>query len=186
MLNVQPDVLKKIWVLESARVTSGADLASKADGRRPTLKLRMRSLYNVLNFFAYGVQVPPEDEQEGRATDLSSFRAAVASGEAVDIATLIQIRYSERAPERAYQAVRYGGLWFYIDDGDLSAVRPLATVDQSARRAEHAGDDDPGQLSHRGAGAGRTRFQWTAAGDSARFMLIVHHTDAEREWAYDR
>ena len=29
-------------------------------------------------------------------------------------------------------------------------------------------------------------LQWTAAGAGARFMGIVHHTDAEREWAYDR
>lgn len=27
---------------------------------------------------------------------------------------------------------------------------------------------------------------WTAAGRGARFMGIVHHTDAEREWSYDR
>jgi phosphoglycolate phosphatase-like HAD superfamily hydrolase len=29
-------------------------------------------------------------------------------------------------------------------------------------------------------------LQWTKAGTGARFALIVHHTDAEREWAYDR
>jgi len=29
-------------------------------------------------------------------------------------------------------------------------------------------------------------LQWTAAGDGLRFALLVHHTDAEREWAYDR
>jgi hypothetical protein len=29
-------------------------------------------------------------------------------------------------------------------------------------------------------------LQWTAAGAGARLMGIVHHTDAEREWAYDR
>ncbi len=29
-------------------------------------------------------------------------------------------------------------------------------------------------------------LQWTTAGDGARFGLIVHHTDAEREYAYDR
>ncbi len=29
-------------------------------------------------------------------------------------------------------------------------------------------------------------LQWTAAGDGPRFCLLVHHTDAEREWAYDR
>lgn len=27
---------------------------------------------------------------------------------------------------------------------------------------------------------------WTTAGSGPRFGLIVHHTDAEREWAYDR
>ena len=29
-------------------------------------------------------------------------------------------------------------------------------------------------------------LQWTAAGDRSRFMLLVHHTDAEREYAQDR
>ena len=29
-------------------------------------------------------------------------------------------------------------------------------------------------------------LEWTAAGAGARLMLMVHHTDAEREWAYDR
>jgi len=29
-------------------------------------------------------------------------------------------------------------------------------------------------------------LQWTAAGEGARFMGLVHHTDAEREYAYDR
>ncbi len=29
-------------------------------------------------------------------------------------------------------------------------------------------------------------LQWTAAGTTARFMGLIRHTDAEREWAYDR
>jgi haloacid dehalogenase-like hydrolase len=29
-------------------------------------------------------------------------------------------------------------------------------------------------------------LEWMAAGRGARFMGLVHHTDAEREWAYDR
>lgn len=29
-------------------------------------------------------------------------------------------------------------------------------------------------------------LEWTTAGRGARLGLIVHHTDAEREWAYDR
>lgn len=29
-------------------------------------------------------------------------------------------------------------------------------------------------------------LEWTASGDGARFAGLVHHTDGEREWAYDR
>lgn len=29
-------------------------------------------------------------------------------------------------------------------------------------------------------------LQWTAAGQGARLMVLVHHTDGDREWAYDR
>jgi hypothetical protein len=29
-------------------------------------------------------------------------------------------------------------------------------------------------------------LQWTAGGQAPKFCLVVHHTDAEREWAYDR
>jgi len=29
-------------------------------------------------------------------------------------------------------------------------------------------------------------LQYTGAGSGARFMGLVHHTDAQREWAYDR
>jgi len=32
----------------------------------------------------------------------------------------------------------------------------------------------------------REMLEWTAAGQGARFAGLVHHTDAEREWAYDR
>ena len=29
-------------------------------------------------------------------------------------------------------------------------------------------------------------LQWTAAGSGKRLLVYLHHTDAEREWAYDR
>jgi hypothetical protein len=123
LLNVKPDVQKKIWILEPARVAAGADLEESPDTPRNTLKLRMRSLYNVLNFFSYTVQVPPKDEEEGRATDLSSFREAVAKGQIGDISQLLTmtIHYSQRAPESAFQVVQYRGLWFYIDDRDIDS-----------------------------------------------------------------
>jgi hypothetical protein len=121
LLNVQPVVRKRIWPLETARVVRGPDLADRPDTPRSALKLRMRSLYNVINLYSYGVHVPDEDEQEGRATDLSSFRQAVAKGEAPDFSEVFAIRHSVRAPDSAYQAVRYRGLWFYIEDADFES-----------------------------------------------------------------
>lgn len=119
LLNLQPDVQKKIWTLEPARVAGGSDLANQPDKPRPALKLRMRSLYNVLNFYSYGVNVPPEDEEKGRATDLSTFRDAVGKGQIEDYSKLLSIKYGESVPESAFQAVQYRGLWFYIDDQDI-------------------------------------------------------------------
>ena len=29
-------------------------------------------------------------------------------------------------------------------------------------------------------------FQWTCLNDRPHFCLVVHHTDGDREWAYDR
>ena len=29
-------------------------------------------------------------------------------------------------------------------------------------------------------------LEWTTSGEGPRFGLLVHHTDADREWAYDR
>ena len=45
------------------------------------------------------------------------------------------------------------------------------------RRPIRAGGNSNGDLQ---------MLQWTAAGEGARFMGLVHHTDGEREWAYDR
>jgi hypothetical protein len=29
-------------------------------------------------------------------------------------------------------------------------------------------------------------LQWTASGQGLRLALYIHHTDAQREWAYDQ
>jgi phosphoserine phosphatase len=57
-------------------------------------------------------------------------------------------------------------------------------------------DDGPGKPVNIQKFIGRLAFgnsdgdlqmlQWTAAGEGARFMGLVRHTDAAREWAYDR
>jgi haloacid dehalogenase-like hydrolase len=62
----------------------------------------------------------------------------------------------------------------FIDD---KAGKPVGINQHIGRRPIAAFGNSDGDLQ---------MLQWTAAGDGARFCLYVHHTDAEREWAYDR
>ena len=62
----------------------------------------------------------------------------------------------------------------FIDDG---AGKPVGINEHIGRRPIAAFGNSDGDLQ---------MLQWTAAGQGARFCLFVHHTDAEREWAYDR
>jgi hypothetical protein len=41
-------------------------------------------------------------------------------------------------------------------------------------------------LAHGNSDGDLQMLQWTTAGDGRRLGLLLHHTDAEREWAYDR
>jgi len=41
-------------------------------------------------------------------------------------------------------------------------------------------------LAFGNSGGDLQMLQWTEAGDGPRLMALVHHTDAQREWAYDR
>jgi len=62
----------------------------------------------------------------------------------------------------------------FIDD---KAGKPVGINQHIGRRPIAAFGNSDGDLQ---------MLQWTTAGDGARFGLLVHHTDAEREWAYDR
>jgi hypothetical protein len=62
----------------------------------------------------------------------------------------------------------------HIDDGP---AKPVGIQKFIGRRPIAAFGNSDGDLQ---------MLQYTAAGSGPRFMLIVHHTDAEREWAYDR
>jgi phosphoserine phosphatase len=62
----------------------------------------------------------------------------------------------------------------FIDD---KAEKPVGIHKFIGRRPIAAFGNSDGDLQ---------MLQWTAAGSGARFCLYVHHTDAEREWAYDR
>jgi phosphoglycolate phosphatase-like HAD superfamily hydrolase len=62
----------------------------------------------------------------------------------------------------------------FIDD---HVGKPIGIHQHIGRRPIAAFGNSDGDLQ---------MLQWTAAGSGPRFCLYVHHTDAEREWAYDR
>lgn len=62
----------------------------------------------------------------------------------------------------------------FIDDG---AGKPVGINAHIGRRPVAAFGNSDGDLQ---------MLQWTMAGDGPRLALLVHHTDAEREWSYDR
>lgn len=64
-----------------------------------------------------------------------------------------------------------------IDFIDDKAGKPVAINLHIGRRPIAAFGNSDGDLQ---------MLQWTAAGPSPRLAAFVHHTDAEREWAYDR
>ncbi len=64
-----------------------------------------------------------------------------------------------------------------IDLVDDKAGKPVGIQKFIGRRPIFAAGNSDGDLE---------MLQWTAAGRGPRFEMIVHHTDADREWAYDR
>jgi hypothetical protein len=62
----------------------------------------------------------------------------------------------------------------FIDD---KAAKPVAINHHIGRRPIAAFGNSDGDLQ---------MLQWTTSGDGPGFALYIHHTDAEREWAYDR
>jgi phosphoserine phosphatase len=63
---------------------------------------------------------------------------------------------------------------FFIDD---KAGKPVGIHRHIGRRPIAAFGNSDGDFQ---------MLEWTTAGDGARLGVYIHHTDAEREWAYDR
>jgi phosphoglycolate phosphatase-like HAD superfamily hydrolase len=64
-----------------------------------------------------------------------------------------------------------------IDVIDDNVEKPAAIQKHIGRRPIASFGNSDGDLE---------MLQWTTAGKGARFAMLIHHTDAVREWAYDR
>lgn len=63
---------------------------------------------------------------------------------------------------------------FFNDD---KAGKPVAINHHIGKRPIFAGGNSDGDFE---------MLEWTTSGDGPSFGLYVHHTDSDREWAYDR
>jgi phosphoglycolate phosphatase-like HAD superfamily hydrolase len=87
------------------------------------------------------------------------------------IGSTAKYRYESRGG--AATVVKTGEIDF-VDDGKGKPVGIASRIGMRPRIAFGNSDGDFEMLA------------WTTAGQGARLGVLIHHTDAEREWAYDR
>lgn len=118
----------------------------------------------------------------------NGFKTFIVSGGGVDFMRVFSERVYGVPPEQVVGST--GKVKFELRDGKPVLVKlpeiqfiddkdgkPVGIHQFIGRRPIAAFGNSDGDLP---------MLQWTAAGSGARFCLYVHHTDAEREWAYDR
>ncbi len=118
----------------------------------------------------------------------SGFKTFIVSGGGIEFMRPWAERVYGIPPEQVVGSS--GGLAYELRDGrpvivkqaklvlvDDKEGKPVGIQRHIGRRPVAAFGNSDGDLA---------MLQWTAAGAGARFMLFVHHDDAEREWAYDR
>lgn len=118
----------------------------------------------------------------------NGFKTFIVSGGGIEFMRVFAEEVYGIPPEQVIGSS--GRLKFEIRDGkpalvklpevdfiDNDADKPVAIQKHIGRRPIAAFGNSDGDLQ---------MLQWTTAASGARFGLIVHHTDAEREWAYDR
>jgi len=118
----------------------------------------------------------------------NGFKPYITSGGGVEFMRVFAERVYGVPPEQVIGSS--GKLKYEVRDGkpvlvklpeidfiDDKAGKPVAIQKHIGRRPVMAFGNSDGDFE---------MIQWTTTGPGPRFGLIVHHTDAEREWAYDR
>jgi phosphoglycolate phosphatase-like HAD superfamily hydrolase len=118
----------------------------------------------------------------------NGFKTFIVSGGGIDFMRVFSERVYGIPPEQIVGSS--GKLDFELRDGkpvlmklpelsfnDDKAGKPVEIQMHIGRRPIFSFGNSDGDLQ---------MLQWTTAGSGARFGGLVHHTDADREWAYDR
>ena len=118
----------------------------------------------------------------------NEFKTYIVSGGGIEFMRPWTERVYGIPPEQVIGSS--GGLKYEVRDGtpvivklpelvlvDDKEGKPVGIQRHIGRRPIAAFGNSDGDLQ---------MLEWTAAGDGRRLAAFIHHTDAEREWAYDR
>ena len=118
----------------------------------------------------------------------NGFKTFIVSGGGIDFMRPWTDRVYGIPPEQVVGST--GKLKYELRDGKpvLMKLPGIDLIDDGRQAGGHPDRTSAAGRSRRSATPTATSqmLQYTAAGSGARLMLIVHHTDAEREYAYDR
>jgi hypothetical protein len=118
----------------------------------------------------------------------NGFKTFIVSGGGIDFMRAFTEQVYGIPPEQVIGTM--GKLHFELRDGKAALVREpeLAFLDDGPGKAigieQHIGRRPLAAFGN--SDGDQQMLEWTAAGSGPRFMLLVHHTDAAREVAYDR
>ena len=98
-------------------------------GNGDSLAVETRSLLGMLYYLAQAVEVPDQDRHKGKVIVTRDD-----AGEPFDwnkvLGNSLMVRSQPFKPAEAATAVRYRGMWFYIDDADLESKATFSILSQ--------------------------------------------------------
>jgi hypothetical protein len=116
--------------LEEYRLVHGRQAASRGE-----IAMLTRSILEMLADLSLWIDVPPEHITGGRVRPNPNPEAMEMFG----FDPMIKVYSSATRPESSFVAVRYDGLWFWIDKNDFRSKRTLSFMQLMFSLAESGG-----------------------------------------------
>jgi hypothetical protein len=116
--------------LEEYRLVHGRQAASPGE-----IAMLTRSILEMLADLSLWIDVPPEHIASGRVRPNPNTTAMEEFG----FKPMIKVHSSADQPAAAFVAVRYDGLWYWIDDDDFRSKRSLSFMQLMFSLAESGG-----------------------------------------------
>ena len=88
------------------------------------ITIQTRSVLQIMNFLAKGVEIPPEQWQQARLLGGQGLTADPGDGKGVPF----RARWSKERPSDAFVAAEYNGYWFSIANTDIESKRAFNLV----------------------------------------------------------